>query len=685
MASNIPLLFSRSSKSHSCRFLRRVATPLSRFSTTTAKSSSHNQYLDFSTLHSLNVNAVQAYASNPLFGTFRRDKFEWMTYEEFGKRVHLCRALLKDVGVTTHSKVGIISNNRHEWATIAAATYSLNATLVPMYEAQLPKDWTHILNDSQCQTLVASTEDIYLRIKSEVLPSTPLINEVICLDSPKDEPNSFEGMMENMAGRELCKVIEPSEEDLANLIYTSGTTGKPKGVELIHSNQVSNIKAGREMVVDPADFIQARDRSLAFLPWAHSYGQTCELWCLISQGASMGICRGVPHILDDLQLVQPTLLFAVPTLYKRVHDGVINVMNNATFIQRMLMQSALRLGKAHAAHVNDGKMPSLGFVDGLKHKLLDEIVLSKIRARFGGNLRAGFVAGAACPKEIIEFTDAVGIPICEGYGLTETSPVIAMSVLGRRKAGAVGKVLNGVTVHILDSEGNPLPVGEEGEICCSGPNVMKGYHNNHDATTEVITIAPDGRSRLFHTGDLGKMDSNGFLAVTGRIKEQYKLENGKYVCPTPIEQAIGMSRFISQVVVCGANRPYNVALVVPDWLAVRSELGISTMNTSEEDLVNDCRVKGLINAEIKLNCYKIKKFEIPKAWACVAPFTAANNMVTPKMSIRRRKFTCVERRIVGLASLLCITCTLVILFDCFAQMLLSRHTKTSLMGCMRGM
>ncbi|KAL7519059.1 hypothetical protein ACHAWX_003856 [Stephanocyclus meneghinianus] len=466
MAAKIPCLLSPSSKSHSFRSNRRVASPLSRFFTTVAKSSSEDDYLDFSTLHSLNANAVKAYASNPLFGTFRHDKFEWMTYEEFGKRVDLCRALLKDVGVTPHSTVGIISNNRHEWATVAAATYSLNATLVPMYEAQLPTDWTHILNDSQCRTIFTSTEDIYLRIKSEVLPSTPSINEVICLDGPKDEPNSFEDMMKNMVGREECKVVEPSEDDLANLIYTSGTTGKPKGVELIHSNQVSNIKAGREMVVNPADFIQARDRSLAFLPWAHSYGQTCELWGLISQGASMGICRGIPHILDDLQLVQPTLLFAVPTLYKRVYDGVVNMMNNATPIQRILMQSALRSGKAHAAHANDEKMHSLGLVDRLKYKLLDEIVLSKIRARFGGNLRAGFVAGAACPREIIEFMDAVGIPICEGYGLTETSPVIAMSVLGRRKAGAVGKVLNGVTVHILDSEGNSLPIAEEGEICC---------------------------------------------------------------------------------------------------------------------------------------------------------------------------------------------------------------------------
>jgi long-chain acyl-CoA synthetase len=361
----------------------------------------------------------------------------------------------------------------------------------------------------------------------------------------------------------------------------------------------------------------------------------------MSQGASLGICRGIPHILDDLQLVQPTLLFAVPTLYKKVYDGVSNLINSSSPPKQRLMREALRIGRANAAHkngiiANNGvAAPPLGFFDRLKFKLLDEIVLSKIRGRFGSKLRVGFVAGAACPKEIVEFMDAVGIPICEGYGLSETSPVISMNVLNRRKAGSVGHVLNGVQVWIIDQDGNPVGPNEEGEICCSGPNVMRGYHNNVEATNEVITLAPDGKSKMFHTGDLGKMDKDAFLSVTGRLKELYKLENGKYVCPAVIEGAIGMSRFISQVVVCGANRPYNVALIVPDWVAIRSELGISELDALEDELVNDDRVKGLLTAEIKLNCFNIKRYEVPQAFLLVSPFTAANNMITPKQSIRR--------------------------------------------------
>jgi len=222
------------------------------------------------------------------------------------------------------------------------------------------------------------------------------------------------------------------------------------------------------------------------------------------------------------------------------------------------------------------------------------------------------------------------------YGLTETSPIITVNVPGKRSIGSVGRPIGGVTVYIVDEEGRPVADGQEGEICCTGPNVMRGYYKNKEATDEVISVAPDGVSRMFHTGDLGRMNEDGYLMITGRIKEQYKLENGKYVVPTPIESAIGMSRFVSQVVLFGANRPYNIALVVPEWPAIRAELGIDD-SVSEEELASDEKVCNLMDEEISKTCSTLKKFEIPKKWAFVGPFTAANNMLTPKMSIRRHK------------------------------------------------
>lgn len=196
-------------------------------------------YLKFNTLHEMTRNATLLYSKNPLFGTYTSDigDFHWTSYADFGSDVRRCASLLSDLGVKPYSKVAIISNNRKEWPTIAAATYSLNATFCPMYESQLPKDWTHILNDSESMTLICATEDIYLKVMKEVMPNTPLLKEVLCLDAATHEPNSFRGAMSRMEGIDVS-TIEPSPDDLANLIYTSGTTGLPKGVELIHSNQV---------------------------------------------------------------------------------------------------------------------------------------------------------------------------------------------------------------------------------------------------------------------------------------------------------------------------------------------------------------------------------------------------------------------------------------------------------------
>lgn len=584
-------------------------------------------FIQFDTIYELQKNACKAHNENELFGTFEPEsgEFKWMTYGEFDAKVTQCRAVLQDLGVQEYSKVGLISNNRWEWAALASAAYSMNATVVPMYEAQNPSDWLYILNDSECSALFCATDAIYDSLHREVLPSAPSVRSTLCLDAALGSEHAFATHMERHASS-ITNVTLPTPSDLANLIYTSGTTGKPKGVELIHSNTASNVQA-----VHPPDFIECDERSLAFLPWAHSYGQTCELWCLMSSGASMGICRGVPDILEDLQLVKPTTLFSVPTLYKKVYDGVSNLIESSSPLKQKLMRRAFQLGRKN-------RRGELGMFETAQHSLLDGIVLSKVRDRFGGNLKHGFCAGAAVPREVLDFMDDIGIPICEGYGLTETSPIIALNKPTQRKVGAVGLPLSNVNVLIVGQDGTILDNGEEGEICCYGPNVMRGYYNNAKATEEVISVAPDGSSRMFHTGDLGRMAPDGFLHVTGRLKEQYKLENGKYICPTPIEEAIGMSRFIMQVVLCGANRPHNVALLVPDWTAIRTELKIQDDDdtVTEEELANDPAVRDLIDAEIQMSSAgKLKKFEIPQQWALVAPFTAANNMLTPKMSVRR--------------------------------------------------
>eukprot|EP00529_Nitzschia_sp_RCC80_P017867 CAMPEP_0113495474 /NCGR_PEP_ID=MMETSP0014_2-20120614/29629_1 /TAXON_ID=2857 /ORGANISM="Nitzschia sp." /LENGTH=843 /DNA_ID=CAMNT_0000389375 /DNA_START=149 /DNA_END=2681 /DNA_ORIENTATION=- /assembly_acc=CAM_ASM_000159 len=731
--------------------------------------------LKFNTLHELQENACQVYShDHELFGTFSESsqKFEYMTYSDFGQRVEECRSVLKDLGVRPFDRIALISNNRWEWPVIACAAYSLQASLVPMYEAQLPSDWTYILNDSGASVVICSTEEIFHALNDVVLTQTPHVHSALCLDAEHGAAYAYSTAVERVSSKSMLSKITlpPMPEDLANLLYTSGTTGKPKGVELTHSNFCSNIHGGRAMAGNPFELVSTQDRSLAFLPWAHSYGQTVELWMGMSAGASAGICRGIPHILDDLAMVKPTILFSVPTLYKKVYDGVQNKIEaggdslpsrllrtalqlgheNASykrgekdeplpFVQRIqfaaldkivlskirdrfggrlrygcvagaacptpviefmdssgsrfvkvagasagicrgiphilddlamvkptilfsvptlykkvydgvqnkieaggdtlpsrLLRTALELGHQNASYKRGEKDEPLPFMQRMQFAVLDKIVLSKIRERFGGRLRYGCVAGAACPTPVLEFMDSIGIPICEGYGLTETSPIITLNVPDARTVGSVGRPLNDVTVYIVDEDGKPVPPGAEGEICCVGPNVMRGYYNNPEATNEVITVAPDGVSRMFHTGDVGRVNANGWLSVTGRIKEQYKLENGKFVVPTPIEDAIGMSRFIDRVVVTGANRPHNVVLIVPEWAAIREELDVDE-EVSEEEIVNDVRLKTLIDEELRQSCAKLKKFEIPKAWMFVAPFTVANNMLTQKQSTRRHK------------------------------------------------
>jgi long-chain acyl-CoA synthetase len=476
-----------------------------------------------------------------------------------GSKVDQCRTVLHDLGVKQGSKVAIISNNRWEWAVITAAAYSLQATAVPMYEAQLPADWTYILNDSEAMLLFVANDSILATVRREVLANVPGLKAAFSMDAVEGQTHAFATVMAAQEPDEAGRYLNaPSPDDLANLIYTSGTTGKPKGVELTHANFTSNVKAAaRTMVVDPRDFIRHDDCSLAFLPWAHSYGQTCELWMSMSHGASMGISRGIPAILEDLQLVKPTVLFSVPTLYKKIYDGVHNLIINSSPIRKRLMQSALAIGHERVM-ADRGQRSSLGLFERAQYKLLDSLVLSKIRGRFGGRMRHGFVAGAACPSEVLNFMDAIGIPVCEGYGLTETSPIITINTPEQRHVGSVGRPIGGVSVHICNENGEELPRGQEGEICCVGPNVMRGYYKNDAATKEVLSSPPSTSSYgseqlMFHTGDLGRQDESGFVFVTGRLKEQYKLENGYVVDRLPLHILCDMNTDILFLTLTFAN------------------------------------------------------------------------------------------------------------------------------------
>ncbi|CAN5882853.1 AMP-dependent synthetase/ligase [soil metagenome] len=566
----------------------------------------------FQTLVDIYHDAVKTFPDSPLFGTKRAGQWEWMTYLEFGKQTDALRAGLAGLGLKRGDRVAIIANNRPEWATAAYACFGLGVAFVPMYEAQLAKDWEFIVKDCEAKALIVATDAIAEKTKP-FLDTIPGLTHIISLDPATKETDKVKTYKSLVATTAKVPTITPAVKDVACYIYTSGTTGNPKGVILSHGNIASNVSAIHECFP-----FSSMDRSLSFLPWAHSFGQTCELHGLLSMGASLAICESVDKILDNLAEAKPTVLFSVPRIFNKLYGAVQKqISTKPGFIQSMV-KSAMSTRRKQRL----GEEVSLG--EGLVLALTDKVVFSKVRARFGGNLKYAFSGGAAISTDVAEFIDGLGITVYEGYGLTETSPITTANWPNNRKIGSVGRAIPGVKVSI----------SPEHEIVVHGPNVMTGYHNRKEENDAVFTA--DGG---FRTGDMGKIDADGFLFITGRIKEQYKLENGKYVVPTPLEEQIKLSPYVLNAMVYGDNKPYNVALVVANVEAVQkwgADNGVS--ETDPEKLLANAKVRALFKGELDHYGEKFKGFEGVKDFALIGEdFTAENGMLTPSLKVKRRK------------------------------------------------
>ncbi|MCH2110124.1 MAG: long-chain fatty acid--CoA ligase [Polyangiaceae bacterium] len=569
----------------------------------------------FSTLAELFENSVQEFADNDLFGTKTADgSWTWSSYRQFGDAVHQARAGLAQRGIQAGDRVGVISDNREEWAILAFACYGLGACLVPMYQAQLPEEWSFIIDDCQAKLVCCATEAIHSKMQS-LTAELKSLETVIGFDIADDHQDSFHGLL--AAGKEspvASKNPEPS--DIAQFIYTSGTTGNPKGVKLSHSNFSNNVLAASSRF----DFGPG-ERSLAFLPWAHSFGQTAELYTLFYYGAAMAINDEIPQLVGNLADVKPTVLVAVPRIFNRIYDGVNKKIADKPLPIRKLFHSAVET----ATRMDAGHRP--GLLAGVGHKLADRLIFSGVRERFGGRLRFVVSGSAALSTEVAQFISALGIEVYEGYGLTETSPIVTANYPGHRKLGSVGPTLPGVRVNI-----DPSATGDavNGEIIVYGPNVMQGYHHRDEENAQVL-MADGG----FRTGDMGYLDDDGYLFITGRIKEQYKLENGKYVVPSPLEEELKLSPFITNIMLFGANRPHNVALVVPDIAALEAWAASEKVDLS--NAAKSDEVQKLLFGELEKYSASFKGYERPRS-ICITldDFTTENNMLTPTMKLKRR-------------------------------------------------
>jgi long-chain acyl-CoA synthetase len=557
--------------------------------------------------------SVGAYGSRPLFGTKKGGRWRWTTYDEFGSLVARFRGGLSSVGLVPGDRAAIVSNNRLEWAVAAFACYGLGVAFVPMYEAQNPHEWDYIVRDCQAKVLIVANDSVLAKVKGK-LPAVSALKNIIVLDGGTNGEGltTYESLLSPTL--EARAVRRPSPDEVAAVLYTSGTTGRPKGVMLTHSNMASNMSASAQVLP-----LGAADRSLSILPWAHAFGQVAELGTLFLVGASMAISEGADKVLDNLAEVKPTVLACVPTIFNRLYTAVQKQLANRPKPVRMLVSLAL------SVKAKERSARRLSRRERVLVSLVDKVVFEKVRARLGGRIVFAISGGAALSREVAEFIDAIGITVYEGYGLTETSPVVATNAPGARRLGSVGRPLPGVRVDIDPASS---------EIVVHGHNVMKGYLNLSDETAAILT--QDGG---FRTGDMGYLDPDGYLFITGRIKEQYKLENGKYVVPSPLEEQLRLSPYVANVMVYGDGRPYNVALIVANVGAVK-EWAIANrfaLPEATDELLKDARVRELFSREIEASSSAFKGFERIVEFAFAREFTVENGMLTPKLSLKRAK------------------------------------------------
>jgi len=565
--------------------------------------------------------SVRKYAGNRMFGTKNKEGvYEWVTYGEVGRRVDNLRGGLAQIGIGKGDAVGLIANNRVEWVVAAFATYGLGGQFIPMYEAELLHIWKYIIADSQVKVLFVSKPEIYEKIKN-------FPNEISSLQSIYLIDDTGEGTMEaleRIGEKNPIPSIRPTPEDVAVLIYTSGTTGDPKGVLLTHGNFTSNLLGGIAKYPE----LSEKDVTLAILPWAHSYGQTGELYAMIHMGASMGLAESPATIAQDILAVKPTWLVAVPRVFNRIYDGITTKMREEGGLAKALFDMGVAAAKKKRELAAQGKSD---FLTNIKFAIADKIVFSKIREKLGGRLKGSMTASAAMNVDIAYFFYDIGVPVYDCYGMTETSPAIAMNASYAFRFGSVGQAINNVKI-VIDSS-VVEPGATDGEIIAYGPNVMKGYHNKPDATREVLM--PDGGLR---TGDRGRLDKDGFLYITGRIKEQFKLENGKFVFPAALEEDICLVPWVANCVIYGENRPFNVCLVVPEIPALQRWAEQKGLPADPKSLVENAEAKAFIAAEIT-NSLKGKYggYEIPKKYLLLEEnFTLENGMLTQTMKLKRR-------------------------------------------------
>jgi len=570
------------------------------------------------------------YGDRPVMRYKQDDAWLDVTWQQLADSYKdVARGLLQ-LGLGRGDSIAILSENRPQWVYADLGIYATEGVVVPLYWTQTPSQIRFILKDCSAKAIFVSNEeflDRILKIRAELPELTTIIvfeelpggrqlpEGVIYLDelvargheAPKEV---WEGMGRSIAGGR--------KDDLATIIYTSGTTGEPKGVVLTHDNFLSNVRAVLAVIEVTGD-----DSFLSFLPLSHVF-ERIALYLFLHVGGLINFAEDIDSVVANLSEVNPTNMVSVPRIYEKAYGRILDRVRESSAVRRAIFAACLKIGSKASHQLQDGQPLSGGLAKA--HGIADKMVFSKLRATFGGNIRLMISGGAPLNKHIAEFFHAAGLIILEGYGLTETSPVISANTLERLRFGTVGPPVPGVEVRIA----------EDGEIVTRGPNVMKEYFNRPEETAEALDA-----EGWFYTGDIGHFNDDGALVITDRKKSLIVTAGGKNVAPAALENELSADKFISQAFAYGDTRKYISALIVPDWERVDKYAAEHKLkNLTRAELCTHPKIVELIQNRVDTAMEEFAPYEQIKKFRLLdKEFSQEEGEVTPTLKLKRKEIT----------------------------------------------